>query len=170
MSKMSDLTLYNITNKFVELMNKAQEGELTEQEYNELGEELAKELQNKSSNIIGYIRNSELLIEAMKAEEKRIADLRKSGENRIDKFKQYVKENMERLGLDKIQTELGTLSISKNPMSVEIENEAEIPKEFKQEVVTIKIDKTAIKNHFKTTGEIIPGAKIIDDKTRLNIK
>lgn len=167
---MSDLTLYNITNKFVELMNKAQEGELTEQEYNELGEELAKELQNKSSNIIGYIRNSELLIEAMKVEEKRIADLRKSGENRIDKFKQYVKENMERLGLDKIQTELGTLSISKNPMSVEIENEAEIPKEFKQEVVTIKIDKTAIKNHFKTTGEIIPGAKIIDDKTRLNIK
>ena len=167
---MSDLTLYNITNKFVELMNKAQEGELTEQEYNELGEELAKELQNKSFNIIGYIRNSELLIEAMKAEEKRIADLRKGGENRIDKFKQYVKENMERLGLDKIQTELGTLSISKNPMSVEIENEEEIPEQFKQEVVTTKIDKTAIKNHFKQTGEIIPGAKIIDDKTSLRIK
>ena len=167
---MSDLTLYNITNKFAELMDRAENGELTDEEYNKLGEELALELQNKSSNIIGYVRNSELLIEAMKAEEKRISDMRKAGEAKLEKFKQYVLENMERLGLSKIQTELGALSVSKNPMSVEIENEDEIPSEFKQEVVTTKIDKTAIKNHFKTTGEIIPGTKIIDDKMSLRIK
>lgn len=167
---MSDLTLYNITNKFTELMDKAQNGELTEEEYNELEEELAQELQNKSSNIIGYIRNSELLIEAMKTEEKRISDTRKTGEAKLEKFKQYVLENMERLGLKEIPTELGSLKINKNPMSVEIENEDEIPSEFKQEVVTTKIDKTAIKNHFKTTGEIIPGTKIIDDKMSLRIK
>lgn len=167
---MSDLTLYNITNRFTDLMDKAQNGEITEEEYNELGFEIAQELQTKGANVIGYIRNTELLIEAMKAEEKRIADTRKTGEAKLEKFKQYVLENMERLGLSKIQTELGALSVSKNPMSVEIENEEEIPKEFKQEVVTTKIDKTAIKNHFKTTGEIIPGTKIIDDKMSLRIK
>lgn len=167
---MSNLTLYNITNKFVDLMNKVENEELTEEEYNKSGEELALELQNKSSNIIGYIRNSELLIEAMKVEEKRIADLRKSGESRIEKIKTYVKDNMERLGLDKIDTELGTLSIAKNPMSVEIENEEEVPNEFKQQVVTVKIDKTAIKEHFKETGEIPAGTKIVDDKTSLRIK
>ena len=167
---MSDLTLYNITNRFTDLMDKAQNGEITEEEYNELGFEIAQELQTKGANVIGYIRNTELLIEAMKAEEKRIADTRKTGEAKLEKFKQYVFENMERLGLSKIQTELGALSVSKNPMSVEIENEDEIPSEFKQEVVTTKIDKTAIKNHFKTTGEIIPGTKIIDDKMSLRIK
>lgn len=167
---MSDLTLYNITNKFTELMDKAQEGELTEQEYNELGEELALQLQQKGRNIIGYTRDIELIINAMKEEEKRISDNRKSLENKLDKFKQYVKENMERLGITKMDTELGTLSIAKNPMSVEIENEEEVPNEFKQEVITIKIDKTAIKNHFKETGEIIPGTKIIDDKTSFRIK
>ena len=167
---MSDLTLYNITNRFTDLMDKAQNGEITEDEYNELGFEIAQELQTKGANVIGYIRNTELLIDAMKAEEKRIADIRKTGEAKLEKFKQYVLENMERLGLSKIQTELGTLSVSKNPMSVEIENEEEIPKEFKQEVVTTKIDKTAIKNHFKTTGEIITGTKIIDDKMSLRIK
>ncbi len=167
---MSDLTLYNITNKFAELMDRAENGEITEEEYNELGFEIAQELQTKGANVIGYIRNTELLIEAMKAEEKRIADIRKTGEAKLEKFKQYVLENMERLSLSKIQTELGALSVSKNPMSVEIENEDEIPSEFKQEVVTIKIDKTAIKNYFKTTGEIIPGTKIIDDKMSLRIK
>lgn len=167
---MSNLSLYNITNKFVEIMDKAQEGELTEEEYNELGNELALELQNKSSNIIGYIKNSASLLDAMKAEEKRLADIRKQGEKKLDKFYQYVKENMERLGLEEIPTELGKLKITKNPMSIEIENEDEIPSEFKKEVTTTQVDKTAIKNHFKDTGEIIPGIRIVDNKTSLRIK
>lgn len=167
---MSNLSLYNITNKFVEIMDKAQEGELTEEEYNELGNELALELQNKSSNIIGYIKNSESLLEAMKTEEKRLADIRKQGEKKLDKFYQYVKENMERLGLEEIPTELGKLKITKNPMSIEIENEDEIPSEFKKEITTTQVDKTAIKNHFKDTGEIIPGIRIVDNKTSLRIK
>ena len=167
---MSNLSLYNITNKFVEIMDKAQEGELTEEEYSEVGNELALELQNKSSNIIGYIKNSESLLDAMKTEEKRLADIRKQGEKKLDKFYQYVKENMERLGLEEIPTELGKLKITKNPMSIEIENEDEIPSEFKKEVTTTQVDKTAIKNHFKDTGEIIPGIRIVDNKTSLRIK
>ena len=167
---MNNLSLYNITNKFVELMDKAQEGELSEEEYNELGNELALELQNKSTSIIGYVKNSESLLEAIKVEEKRLADMRKTGESKLEKFKQYIKENMEKLGLEKIPTELGSLAIAKNPMSVEIENEDAIPSEFKLEVVTTKIDKTAIKNHFKETGEVIPGTRIVEDKTSLRIK
>ena len=167
---MNNLSLYNITNKFVELMDKAQDGELTEEEYNELGNVLAQELQNKSSNIIEYIKNSESLLEAMKVEEKRLAEIRKKGEKKLDKFYQYVKENMERLGLMEIPTELGKLKITKNPMSIEIENEDEIPSEFKKEVVTTQIDKAAIKNHFKDTGEIVPGIRIIDNKASLRIK
>mgnify|MGYP005811065073 FL=1 len=167
---MSNLSLYNITNKFVELMDKAQEGELTEEEYNQLGEELALELQNKSANIIGYIKNSESLLEAIKSEEKRLSEMRKTGEARLEKFYQYVKENMEKLNLSEIPTELGTLKIAKNPMSVEIENEDEIPSEFKQEVTTVKIDKTAIKNHFKETGEVVAGTRIVDNKTSLRVK
>ena len=167
---MSNISLYNITNRFAELMDKANDGELTEEEYNELGNELALELQNKSANIIGYIKNSESLLDAMKTEEKRLSDIRKQGEAKLEKFYQYVKENMEKLGLVEIPTELGSLKINKNPMSVEIENEDEIPSKFKQEIVTTKIDKTAIKNHFKETGEIVAGTKIVNDKTSLRIK
>lgn len=41
---MSNLSLYNITNKFVELMNKAESEELTEEEVQEIGAELEQEL------------------------------------------------------------------------------------------------------------------------------
>ena len=167
---MSNLTLYNVTNKFVDLMNKAQDGELTEQEYNQLGEELALELQNKGAGIIGYVQNEEALTDAIDVQIKRLQEFKKVKQNNLDNFKRYVKENMERLGITKLETELGVLSITKNPMSVEIENEEDVPKEFKQEIVTTKIDKTAIKKHFKETGEIIAGVTIIDDKTSLRIK
>ena len=143
---------------------------MTEEEYNELGEELALELQKKSSSIIGYTQNEEALIEAIDNQIKRLTEFKKAKQNNLDKFKQYVKENMERLEISKIETELGTLSIAKNPMSVEIENEDEIPSEFKQEVVLVKIDKTAIKKHFKETGEVVTGITIVDDKTSLRIK
>lgn len=164
---MNNLSLYNITNGFTVLM---EQEEMTEEEKAKVEEELTTLLNEKSQNIIGYVKNIELTIEAMKTEEKRIADNRKTLENRLSKFKEYVKECMEQGGFSKIETELGQLSIAKNPMSVEIENEEEVPNEFKVEVVTTKVDKTAIKNHFKETGELIPGVNIVNDKTSLRIK
>lgn len=167
---MSNLSLYQITNKFAEIMDKAENGKLTEEEYNELGTELTQELQNKSSNIIAYIKNSEYLLDSIKAEKKRLDDMEKLGNKRLEKFKQYVIENMEKLEIKDIPTELGKMSIARNPISVEIENEDEIPNEFKQVVVTTKVDKTAIKEHFKETGEVIAGVSIVDDKVSLRIK
>ena len=167
---MSNLSLYKITDRFVEIMDKVQEGEITEEQYNELGQELAIALQNKSIGIIGYIQNKEALIDAVDTQIKRLQELKKAESNSIDKFKQYVKENMEKLGIQKLETEIGKMSITKNPISIEIQNENEIPAKFKQEVVTTKIDKTAIKNYFKETGEIVPGTRIIRDKTSLRVK
>lgn len=164
------MSLYNITNNFVDLMDKVQEGTITEEEYNELGEELALELQKKSGNIAGYIQDRNALVDAIDAQIKRLQEYKKAEQNKIDKFKQYVKENMERLNIDKIETELGTLSIAKSPISVEVTNEDEIPSEFKTEVVTIKIDKKKITDNFKMTGEIPNGVIIHSNNTNLRVK
>ena len=160
-------SLYDIRCKFVDLMNN---DELTEEQVNELGKELAIELQNKSTNIIAYIVNTESMFERMKAEEKRIADMRKYGETKLAKFKEYVKENMEALQISKLQTELGTLSVAKNPISVEVVSEDKVPVDFKQEVVSIKIDKKAIAQHFKDTGEVPDGCIIHTENTSLRVK
>ena len=164
---MENLSLYQITNAFPMLI--AQE-EMTEEDKLKVEEELTKLLQEKSQNIIGYYRNNELTINAMKEEEKRISEARKALENRNENFKKYVKECMERVGFTKIETTLGALSIAKSPISVEITNEDEIPSEFKQEIVTTKIDKKAIADNFKSTGEIPNGVVIHTENTNLRIK
>lgn len=164
---MSNLNLYQITNAFPRLMEAE---DLTEENKKQIEDELTILLQEKSQNTIGYVRNIELTIEAMKNEEKRISEQRKALENRVTKFKEYVKECMEKGGFTKVETEIGSLTIAKNPTSVEIVNENEIPSEFKLEVVTTKIDKTAIKDHFKATGEIPKGVNILTTNTSLRIK
>lgn len=164
---MNQLSLYEITNAFPALMENE---EITEEDKDKIKSELTVLLQKKSQNIIGYTKNIELTIDAMKEEEDRIASNRKVLENKLTRFKQYVKECMEQNGIAKITTELGTLSIAKSPASVEIVNEEEVPKEFKQEIVTVKIDKTKIKNNFKETGEIPAGVNIVTTKTNLRIK
>lgn len=160
-------TLYDIKNRFVELMNNE---ELTEEEVNELGQVLATELQNKSTNIVAYDRNINSWIDSLKNEIDRLTDMKKALEEKHDRFKEYVKSNMEQLGLKKIDTELGSLSITKNPVSVEIISVADVPSEYKQEVVTTKIDKRAIAQWYKDTGEVPQGCSIIDNKTSLRIK
>lgn len=164
---MNNLRLYDITNAFPKIMENE---EMTEEDKKKVEEELTLLLQQKSQNIIGYTKNIELTINAMKEEEDRIATNRKILENKLSRFKDYVKECMENNGFTKIETGLGTLSIAKSPASVEILNEDEIPSEFKQEVVSIKIDKTKIKNNFKETGEIPAGVNIVTTNTNLRIK
>ncbi len=162
--------LYEITNDFYQLMLKAEDEELTQEEYDKLGKELALELKNKSKNIIGIFQNEKTDIEAIGSEIERLTELKKAKENRLERFKEYVKNNMERLNLDKIETELGILSLVKNPISVEIVKEDEIPGEYKKVVQTVKVDKKAISDNFKTTGELVPGVRIISDKRSLRIK
>jgi len=164
---MESLSLYKISNAFPMLM--AQE-EMSEEDKAIVEKELIKLLQEKSQNIIGYYRNNELTITAMKEEEKRIAEMRKTLENRNESFKTYVKQCMETAGFTKIETGLGSLSIAKSPISVEITNEEEIPDIYKQEVVSIKVDKKGIADNFKNTGEIPAGVVIHTENTNLRIK
>ena len=161
---MENLSLYQITSSFPKLI----EEEMSEEDKKEVKKELTELLQQKSQNIIGYMRNIELTIEAMKNEEKRISEQRKILESRLTKFKEYVKECMEQNGFTKIETQLGALSIAKNPISVEIYDEAQIPDEYKTKVIEIKVDKTAIKKALKETGEIIPGTRIIEVHNKIH--
>lgn len=164
---MSNFSLYEITSGFPALMENE---EITEEDKKKIEEELIVLLQQKSQNTIGYVRNVELTIDAMKTEEKRISEQRKILENRLAKFKEYVKECMEKGGFTKVETEIGSLTIAKNPISVEIVNADEVPSEYKTEVITTKIDKNKIKDNFKATGEIPAGVNILTQNTSLRIK
>lgn len=163
------MSLYEINKNYAELFDKFENEEISKEELQETGNMLAIELQNKSRNIIGYEKSIELAINTYKDEEKRLAERRKVLENKLDRYKEYVKKNMEQMGLQKIETPLGVLSICKSPASVEILDESMIPNEYKTQKIVECVDKKAIKEAIQN-GENIQGVKLVEDKTSLRIK
>lgn len=163
------MSLYEINKNYAELFDKFENEEITQEELQETGNMLAVELKNKSRNIIAYEKSIELAIDAYKEEEKRIVERRKTLENKLERYKEYVKNNMEDMGLQKIETPLGILSVCKVPASLEVYDEKLIPDEYKKEKVTISIDKNAIKEALKN-GQEVQGVKLVEDKTSLRIK
>ena len=154
------MSLYEINQNYAELFDKFEEGEVTPEELQETGNMLAIELQNKSRNIIGYEKSIELAISTYKDEEKRLAERRKVLENKLDRYKEYVKKNMEQMGLQKIETPLGVLSISKVRASVEVIDESMISNEYKTQTVVQTIDKNAIREAIRK-GINVQGVKLI---------
>lgn len=144
--------------------------ELTEEDKKQIEEQLTQALTKKSTNIVGYYQERKSLVEAIDVQIKRLQDFKKQETNKLDRYKDYVKSNMEVLGIEKIETPVGTISLAKSPLSIDILDEEVIPSEYKEVVTSIKVDKKAIADNFKSTGEVIPGVKINFDNRYLKIK
>lgn len=163
-----NLKLHEITQGFMALADG--KDELTEDELQIISNQLNQALQEKSTNIIAYYENLNILQEGISNEIKRLQEYKKQVETRIENYKSYIKENMQKLNIDKLETPLGKISIAKSPISCEILDEEKIPSKYKILVQTPKIDKKAIIDDFKATGEIIDGVKMNTTNTNLRIK
>lgn len=125
-------------------------------------------LEEKATNVAKFMRNLESAASAIKEAEQQMAQRRKAIESRAQGLKDYLKHNMEASGITRIESPWFVLAVQKNPASVELADEDALPDEFKQEVVTVKADKTAIKEALKA-GQEVPGARLAQG-TRLAIR
>ena len=132
-----------------------------------LEQELKLQLQTKGAGIIKSFKNSEAMLNGVDEEIKRLQALKKSISNQINSRKEYIVRNMEMMGITKIETELGNLSLRKSK-SVNIYDESLIDKKFIEIETKEKISKTEIKKAIEA-GENVQGANIVE-KNSLNIK
>lgn len=159
------LSLYSISERFLELFNR---DDLTEEEFNEQGNELAIMLQNKAESLVGYNYTLESNKNVVKQEIERLTNIYKAIEKQQEKFGKYVKDNMEKLNLPEINTPIGKIKIKKNPVSVEITDESLIDEKYMTEKITKTISKTKIKEDLEK-GIEVKGANLIQ-KTKVDFK
>ena len=151
-------SLYELTSDLKEL----QEIDFTEADRDEveaIKEIIKEQIESKGTGIIVVVRNLEADIEVIKTEIKRLQDLKKLKENKIENLKKYTKECLEEADIKKLSTSLGNISIRKLPGSVEVLEEDSIPAEYKKEVVTVTVDKKSILADLKE-GVVVPGASL----------
>lgn len=165
---MQNIPLYELVTDLIDLTEEG-EMELNEDVKQEVIKLLEIEINNKSKNIIGVIKNHEATIKAMKDEEKRIAKNRKIKENSLERFKEYVRECLERAGKKKVETDIGVISLRKKQASLIIEDEELIPEEYKVRKELVSIDKNSIKDFIKK-GNTVNGCKLSDESYSLMIR
>ncbi len=122
-------------------------------------------IEEKATNIVKFIRSMEFDVDAIKTEEKRLADRRRAVENRIQGIKDYIKAQMEKAGLDKIKTPILTIALQNNPPAVNIIEQDKIPASYITIVPEQYIpNKKAICDALKA-GQSVPGCELTQGKS-----
>ena len=147
------MKLYEITDAYLSL----DEVEKTEDVIKVL-DGIKDEFDKKAENTVKVIRNFEADIQALRDEEKRLADKRKSLEKKKEDLKEYLYFNMERLNVRKVNAGIFDINIQKNPQSIKILDEATIPLKYK--ILTYNLDKKQLKEDIKNGAEI-KGAELV---------
>ncbi|MDP4087621.1 MAG: siphovirus Gp157 family protein [Bacillota bacterium] len=154
------MKLYDLTQSYVGLLDMADT--LDEETFIDTLSAISEALEDKVEHTAKFIRCLESDMEALKVEEKRLADKRKALENKVSSIKEYLQHEMEFSGIDKVKRPTLTVSIQLNPPSVEVMDESVIPSIFMIPQPE-KIDKKAILKALKE-GEEIPGCEIKQSK------
>lgn len=167
---MNALTLYKLTDEYVAVAERLSDLDLDEQTIADTLEGLSGELETKATNVAMFVRNLESSALAIKEAEATMALRRKAIEARAGRVREYLKINMTRAGISKIECPLFKIALRDNPPSVVVADENAIPPEFMRvpDPPAPAPDKRAIGDALKA-GTDVPGAHL-ERTQRIEIK
>lgn len=161
--------LYELTAEYREFQQLVESEEFDKKTIADTLESIQGEIKDKGRNVAAFLQNLEADVEALKAAESRIAARRRTIENRAEWLKEYLRSNMERCGISKIECPEFVVTLGKPRDVCEIVNEDELPELYVKTKVTKSPDKTLILKAMKD-GYDVPGARIGKSKPSLTIK
>jgi hypothetical protein len=127
--------------------------------------EITSDLANKSDGYKLKTDDMEKMQIQFKEYETLYRNARKSLERVAESLKDRMKLAMTQLGVDEIQGHQFKYKLSDSSPSVEIVDESQLPAAYCREKVTYEVDKKAVKEHILSTGEELPGCRLIKGKT-----
>lgn len=165
----NDLSLYGITTEldaFGELLE-MDEGEITE-ETEALLQSIEHTLATKTDGVVGYIQKEEDLAKLATEKIKALQDFKKAKQNKVQRFKDYVKECLARTNRDKFIGTLNSIKLRKPSQVVIINDEDAIDPQYLITETITTIDKKKVKDDLKR-GVLVKGAELIDGKVSIII-
>lgn len=148
-------TLYELQGAYAKIQQMIEDGA---EDLQDTLESIEGALEEKLESYAMVIRNIESDVEGLKAEEKRLAERRKTMESGIKRMKENMQYAMSSTGEKKIKGEKFTFTVQKNPPSLNIVDEKVIPTEFITVETVRNIDKKALLARAKE--QEVPGVEI----------
>ena len=164
------MTLYELTEDYMNLLELAEDPDIDEQAFADTLEGIEGALEDKAEGYAKVIRTLEGDAAACDAESKRLRNKKQTIENNIKRMKAALQCAMQITGKTKFKTSLFSFGIQKNPAAVVIDEEhlENIPDRFliPQDP---QIDKKAIKEALKA-GEDLEGIAHLEQTESLRIR
>lgn len=163
------LRLYELANDYLEALDALSDlDDLPAQAIADTLEGLAGTFEDKAANVAIYIRTLEAEA-AVLADAKKALDRRQTAlEHHALRLREYLKGEMERTGLTRLNKPFPVVRVQANPPGVVIDNEKRVPKRFKERITTVKLLKAEIAKALKA-GQQVAGAHL-EHTTRLVIQ
>lgn len=158
--------MYQLAEDYRNLMNQVedQDAGITDEQKSIL-DAIGELSDQKIESIAMLIKELEAEAEVIKTEGQRLAGKSRSLDSRTAWLKNYAMDCLEQMGKDGVQGQILKVKIQNNPPSCEVVDELAVPKSYVQEVVTLKIDRRAIIEDYKASGEIPAGTNITVGKS-----
>ena len=157
-------SLYELKDEYRELFAELAEAETDEQAAEIWGriETVAGSIEEKADAYAKVMRNMMADAEAYKAEKLRLAQKQKSAEAAVVWLKDRIADTMQEVGASEIKTSIGRWYFQKNPQKVVVTDKDAIPEQWMipQEP---KVDLFGMLQYMKETGEVIPGAEMVQE-------
>jgi len=163
-----NIKLYEIASDYQKAFDDMVEMDLPEDVVSDSLAALKGELVEKGRAVGAYVLNLQAQVDIYKAHEAKIAAKRKTAENSLNWLKNYLKFNMEKAGITKIEGKDGLFSVklTKPRESVVIDDLNKIPEDYIR--TTIAPDKTLIKKAIKDGFNVI-GAHLGEGNSGIKI-
>jgi hypothetical protein len=161
--------LWEISDELLEAMDALdidpETGEISQESFEQM-DVLSGDFNEKLQDSINYLRRKTAEANIAKEESEKIKKYGKVLEKKVENFSEYVKNQMQKIGVKKIVISGRPASVVKNPDSVEVDKSI-LPKEWFRITTKEDPDKIAIMKHIKS-GETAPkGVTLISEKKRL---
>lgn len=159
MSTLATQSLYSIEDHLQALLDTAEMAPPEQQA--EIQAEIDRYLsleRSKVDRVAQFLATCEHGAAARRAEAKRLTEEAKRIEGMAERLEGYVCSIIEQRGVKKLEGGCNTFSLRQSD-AVVVTNEEAIPGEYKKTVVTVSIDKTAIKKALKA-GQEVPGCDL----------
>lgn len=163
-----DLSLYGISQEVLILddLLMESEGEITE-DFEAKQKEIFDLLQNKVDGCVGYVNKQKDLVKLAAEKVKEINLFKKSIENKLAKFDQYVNDCLDAIETDKISGSMHEIKKRKPAKVLHISNEDDVPGEYIVVKTTTSIDLVKLKADVKSGALEHDSIKLIDGKKSL---
>ncbi|AMD23120.1 hypothetical protein GU74_11495 [Listeria monocytogenes] len=149
------MKLYELTESYQNVLDIAEQ--LEAETLKDTLDAITESIEVKAENTAKVIKTVNAEIEALDTEIKRMSSRKSTLKNNVESMKRYLKEELEKVGLDKVKGQHLTIRIQNNPQGVLVEDESKLGAYLVEQPK--KLDRKAILADLKD-GKEIDGAEI----------